>query len=324
MALAPEHVKRFGLWYLDTTDLRAPGIAPIVLAAHGKTASLSDPIHVIGASGRSGAALCQSLLDRGDTVVPVVRSPERFVATGVNGCRPPRVADITDGTGLRIALKDATRVVSCAHARHTGAILAAAPAAETFVFLGSTRRFTKWPDAHGNGVLAGEAALLRSGRPGVMLHPTMIYGAEGEDNVQRLAALLRRLPVVPLPGGGRALVQPIFQHDLTRCILSALDAVWREPRTVVVAGPTALPYADFVAAVARAARLRPPRIVPVPAAVLIAAAPITHIMPFLPTIRPAEIRRLMEDKAFEVGPMFSLLGIRPIPLRDGLARTFFR
>ncbi len=36
-----------------------------------------------------------------------------------------------------------------------------------------------------------------------MLHPTMIYGAQGEDNVQRLARLLRRLPVVPLPGGGR-------------------------------------------------------------------------------------------------------------------------
>ena len=69
-----------------------------------------------------------------------------------------------------------------------------------FVFLGSTRKFTRWPDAHGNGVLAGEAAFLASGRSGVMLHPTMIYGAQGEDNVQRLAALLRRLPFVPLPG----------------------------------------------------------------------------------------------------------------------------
>ena len=39
----------------------------------------------------------------------------------------------------------------------------------------------------------------------------MIYGAEGEDNVRRLAALLRRLPVVPLPEGGRALVQPIIR-----------------------------------------------------------------------------------------------------------------
>ena len=106
------------------------------------------------------------------------------------------------------------------------AVLAAAPPDARFVFLGSTRKFTSWPDAHGNGVLAGEAAFLASGRPGVMLHPTMIYGAQGEDNVQRLAALLRRLPFVPLPGGGTALVQPIHQDDVTRAIRAALDVAW--------------------------------------------------------------------------------------------------
>ena len=83
-----------------------------------------------------------------------------------------------------------------------GAVIEAAPPDARLVLLGSTRKFTRWPDAHGNGVLAGEAAFLASGRAGVMLHPTMIYGAQGEDNVQRLAALLRRVPIVPLPGGG--------------------------------------------------------------------------------------------------------------------------
>ena len=66
-----------------------------------------------------------------------------------------------------------------------GAILAATPEAARFVGLGSTRKYTAWPDAHGDGVLAGERALLASGRPGVLLHPTMIYGAQGEDNVRR-------------------------------------------------------------------------------------------------------------------------------------------
>ena len=166
---------------------------------------------------------------------------------------------------LRDALADATRVVSCAHARHAPTVLAAAPAEARFVFLGSTRKFTRWPDAHGNGVLAGEAAFLASGRSGVMLHPTMIYGAQGEDNVQRLAALLRRLPFVPLPGGGTALVQPIHQDDVTRAIRAALERAWNGPHALVIAGPTPLPYADFVRAVAAAAGQRPPRIVAVPA-----------------------------------------------------------
>ena len=93
---------------------------------------------------------------------------------------------------MRTALADATAIVSTVHARHAAAVIAAAPPQARLVFLGSTHKFTRWPDDHGNGVLAGEAAFLASRRHGVMLHPTMIYGAQGEDNVQRLAALLRR------------------------------------------------------------------------------------------------------------------------------------
>jgi len=274
--------------------------------------------YIIGASGRSGAALCRSLLVDGLEYVPVVRSAERWTATSLSGAA--RIADLLDGS-LAPALADARLVVSCAHARHIPAILAAAPRAERFVFLGSTRRFTRWPDAHGLGVQAGEAALQASGRPGVILHPTMIYGAEGEDNVQRLAALLRRLPVVPLPGGGRALVQPIHQSDVTRSLRAAMATAWDGPHALVAAGPDALPYAGFVRAVAHAAGLRPPRIVPVPAALLRALAPLTRL-PGLPRIGADEIRRLGEDKAFAIADMRRILGIEPIALAAGLALTF--
>ena len=275
-------------------------------------------IHVIGASGRSGAALCRSLAEDGVVFVPVVRSRERWRAAGLPG--DPRVADL-DGEGLPAALAGATRIVSCAHARHTARILDATPPGVALVCLGSTRKFTRWTDAHGDGVLAGERALLGSGRPGAMLHPTMIYGAAGEDNVQRLAALLKRLPIVPLPGGGRALVQPIHQSDVTRCLRAALDFAWDEPASIVVAGPEPLPYADFVRAVARADGQRQPRIVEVPAGLLLGLAPLTRL-PILPRIRGSEIRRLLEDKAFSIGPMRSKLGIQPIALAAGLALTF--
>jgi nucleoside-diphosphate-sugar epimerase len=278
-----------------------------------------ETVHMIGASGRTGLALWRAFRADGVEIVPVVRDATKWAAIGHG---TPRVADLADGTGLAAALRDARWIVSCAHARHAPAVLEAAPAEARFVFLGSTRKFTRWPDAHGRGVEAGEAAFLASGRAGVMLHPTMIYGAEGEDNVQRLAALLRRLPVVPLPGGGRALVQPIHQSDLTRCIRAALERDWSGPETLVVAGPEPVAYAEFVRAVAAAAGLARPRLVPLPASLLIAAALPTALLPLVPTIRPAEIRRLLEDKAFDIGPMVTTLGVRPISLQDGLARTF--
>lgn len=274
---------------------------------------------MIGASGRSGAALCRAL---GDRVVPVVRSPAKWSALGLPGAA--RTADLGDPGALAAALRDATHIVSCAHARHAQEVIAAAPLPAVLIFLGSTRKFTRWPDDHGNGVLAGEAAFLASGRSGVMLHPTMIYGAEGEDNVRRLAKLTKYLPVVPLPDRGGALVQPIHQSDVTRCIAAAVDRSWDGPNALVVAGPEPVPYRDFLRAVAVASGARPPLVVNAPAWALMAASWLTRFVPGLPRIGPDEVRRLTEDKAFSIDAMRGELGVSPLSLGDGLALTFPR
>jgi uncharacterized protein YbjT (DUF2867 family) len=276
-------------------------------------------VHVIGASGRSGAALCRSLQADGIAYIPIARNAAKWSAIGLGPS--PAIADLNDQKALRAALARATHIASCAHARYAEAILAAAPDTARCVFLGSTRKFTRWPDAHGTGVLAGEIAFLRSGRPGVMLHPTMIYGAQGEDNVQRLAALLRRLPLVPLPRNA-GLVQPIHQDDVTRALRAALDHCWQAPTSMVIAGPEAVRYEDFVRAVAKAAGLRRPIIVRVPAWLLMGIAALLEIGGAEPAVSRNEVRRLMEDKAFEIREMQHVLGVTPIPLAAGLARTF--
>ncbi len=283
------------------------------------------PVHIIGASGRSGLALVQSLLADGIPVVPVVRNAARWRASGV--AIAPRLADLADPAALGAALADAGRIVNTAHARHAALVLAAAPPAARVVLLGSTRKFSRFPDAHGEGVRRGEAALFAAGRPGVILHSTMIYGAAGEQNVQRLAALMRRTPLLPLPGGGRNLVQPIYQADVTRAIRAALEIGWTGPEALVIAGPEPITYAAFARAIAAAAGLPRPRILPVPAWLLLLLARASRRLPALlhrglPQVDPAEIRRLLEDKAFDIAPMRARLGVQPISLADGLARTF--
>jgi nucleoside-diphosphate-sugar epimerase len=267
-------------------------------------------IALIGASGRSGAALARALRR---PFRAVVRDGAKWQARGIEA--PFAVADLADAPGLRDALAGASLVVSCAHARHAPAILAATEA--PLVLMGSTRRHSRWPDAHGDGVRLGEAALFAAGRPGIILHPTMIYGAEGEDNVQRLAALMRRLPVLPLPGGGRSLVQPIHQDDVTRCLLAAIALEHGTPQVITIAGPEALPYREFCAAVARAAGMRPRPVLPVPLRPLLSLAPLAR-----PRIAPDELRRLSEDKAFDITAMRETLGVVPIPLAEGLRLTF--
>lgn len=282
-----------------------------------------SPVHLIGATGRSGAAIARALLARGETVIPVVRAPGKLSAELRDLARE---ADLNDQHAVTAALHDAKRIVSTAHARLVPAILTASPSSARLIALGSTRKFTRWPDAHGNGVLAGERALLESGRDGMILHPTMIYGAEGEDNVQRLAALLRRLPLVPLPNGGRSLVQPVYQDDVTRAVVAALDLAeagqMQGPEALVIAGPQPVTYRGFIEAILDAAGLGRRLFLPVPGAILEVLAPLASKLPGFPAIGRAEIRRLLEDKAFSIQPMQDRLGFTPLSLKDGLAQLF--
>ncbi|WP_438381328.1 NAD(P)H-binding protein [Asaia sp. BMEF1] len=284
---------------------------------------MASAIHLIGATGRSGEALCQALMASGETVIPVIRSPEKLPPALRD---PALIADLEDPAALAKALGRAQRIVSTAHARFIPAILSASPDTACLIALGSTRKFTRWPDAHGNGVLTGENALLTSGRRGMILHPTMIYGAQGEDNVQRLAALLRRLPVVPLPNGGRSLVQPVYQDDITRAVLAALALAEtgqiNGPESLVIAGPTALTYRAFIEAILDASGLGRRIFLPLPGAALEFLAPLAAKLPGFPAIGRAEIRRLLEDKAFSIQAMETRLGIAPLPLKEGLALLF--
>ncbi len=108
----------------------------------------SVQVHIIGASGRTGVALCRSLVTDAMPLVPVVRNVEKWAATGIDVA--PHIADLGNPATLHSALESATHIVCCAHAHHAGVVIEAAPVDARLIFLGSTRKFTKWLDAHGS------------------------------------------------------------------------------------------------------------------------------------------------------------------------------
>ena len=109
---------------------------------------------------------------------------------------------------------------------HAPAIVAAAVGAGLgrAVFVSTTAVATGLPARSKAVRLAAEATVRSSGLAWTILRPTMIYGAPGDRNMSRLLALLIRarrglpgvgLPVVlPVPGGGRGLQQPVHVADI--------------------------------------------------------------------------------------------------------------
>jgi len=276
-------------------------------------------VTVIGATSKLGQNLIRRLTADGRRVIPLARNiralPDEQQAQA-------RYFDLTQPDSLRTALLDAQQVVSCVQAHEGATVVAALPKTiGRVVLMGSTRIFSRYPDPKIELQKAAVDALARSGLPGVVLHPTMIYGGPVDVNVQRIAAYIRKFGLVPLPDGGGMLLQPIHTDDMVSCILAALERDTALGDPIIVAGPEEISYRKLVQAIGQVIG-KHPFILPLPILVLQAVAMLTSIVPRLPTIRIDEVRRLGEDKTFPIDGMLTRLGITPIGIQDGLRRTF--
>lgn len=232
-----------------------------------------------------------------------------------------RVIDLSAELAGEALISKDDIVINAAHARFTEAIagLCRSPN-QRFIVLGSTRYLSIYPDAAAEEVRAAQQLLQRSGFAWLMLHPTMIYGASGENNVQRMAALIGRIGIVPLPLGGRSLIQPIHVEDVAACVLAGVERRAISRRVIHIAGPRAVSYGEFIRQIAKTIG-RSVVVLPVPAPLLIAAALASRMLPFLPTVTVAEARRLSEDKSVSIDDMRTLLEVEPRDLPVGLMQT---
>ena len=276
-------------------------------------------VTIVGATSKLGQNLIRRLTAQGRGVIPLAR---RVAALPEAQQAAARHFDLEQQGTLQAALKDAEYVVSCVDAHHGAAVVAALPSqTKRIVLMGSTRIFTRYPNRNVERQKEAVAALARSGIPGVVLHPTMIYGGPTDANVQRVAAYIRKFGVVPLPAGGTALLQPILSDDMVSCIEAALDRDSALGAPIIVAGPEVIAYRDLVQAVGRAIG-KAPAVLPVPGLLLQMVAALTMVVPGLPTIRIDEVRRLSENKTFPIDEMRRRLGVDPMAIAAGLSRTF--
>ena len=274
-------------------------------------------IAVLGATGKTGRYLVAALCDQGHTVTAVGRSTARLGALDSRARRA--IADLDHPDTLTAAFDGASRIVSCAHARFTSVVLTHLPTTcEWLVLTGSTRRFTALADPAADAVRAGEAAFQASGVPGVMVHPSMIYGAPDDRNINRLLRLVQRTPVVPLPDGGRHWVQPVFVDDVVAALAAAVTGPNAPGPAIVVAGPRPITYADMVRSCARALNRRV-IIAPVPVSLLMGGARLASGLGIRLPFDADEILRTTEDKSFDVSDMRDRLGITPRAFEEGLA-----
>lgn len=276
-------------------------------------------IALFGATSKTGRYVAATLSARGHEVVALGRDLARLNAVDARAIKA--IADLSKPETIAPAIGTATCIVSLAHARFVPALLAALPASVTRVIAtGSIRKFTALPDPAADAVRTSEAAFetaRTAGRfAGVMLHPSMIYGAPDERNVNRVLALLKRwprwLPVpVPLPARGRHRLQPVFVDDVVMSFVAAVERAEATGAPIELVGPAPITYARFVRGCAEAVGRRAV-VVPMPLGAIALAGRLTG------TFSRAELRRALEDKEFSPAPMRARLGVVPRSFEQGL------
>ena len=198
---------------------------------------------VTGGSGFLGGYVLDEARRRGHEIVALARSDKAAAAVASHGAQP-LTGDFDDPAGLPRVFSSARcssllNIASLGFG-HAPAILAGARAAgiDRAVFVSTTAVTTRLPARSRAVRLEAEKQIRESGLKWTILRPTMIYGAPGDRNLSRLLMLLPRVPVLPVPGGGRHLQQPVHVADVASAVLSAAERPESAGNTYDIAGPS--------------------------------------------------------------------------------------
>jgi len=277
---------------------------------------------VVGGSGFLGGYVLREAARRGHQTLALARSPEAARAVAANGARPLS-GDLDDARRLDEAFAAASCEVllclaSLGHGHGPNIVAAAEDAGvPRAVFVSTTAVTTTLHRPTRQIRLTAEEQIRGSGLDWTILRPTMIYGAAGDRNLSRLLPLLRRAAALPVPATGGCLHQPVHVGDVADAVLTALQCPAAVGSLYNVAGPEPLPFAELLRTCARVVGSRT-RLVPVPLAPLVTLARGYERLSRHPRIRPEQLLRLAEDKAFPIEAAIRDLGYAPRSFSSGI------
>ena len=149
-----------------------------------------------------------------------------------------------------------------------------------------------------------------------VLRPSLVYGQGGQSSA--LFMRLAGLPMIPVVGDGRQMIQPVHVSDVAVAVLAALAST--EPRqTVDVVGPQRIAFAEWLQLMREAQGKRRAKLLHCPLSLALAFASLGRWLS--PMLHPDNLRMLQAGSVADHEPLARLLGRPPLSLDPQL---FFR
>jgi NADH dehydrogenase len=160
----------------------------------------------------------------------------------------------------------------------------------------------------------GEQVARQAFAAATIVRPSALFGS-GDALFGTLARLVELLPALPLIGGGRTRLQPVFVDDVAQAIARVLADPGTAGRTYELAGPRVYTMRELVMTVLRITGRRR-ALVPIPFAVAELQARLFELLPS-PPLTTAQVDLLKADNvASGTLPGLRELGIQPAAVED--------
>jgi nucleoside-diphosphate-sugar epimerase len=154
-----------------------------------------------------------------------------------------------------------------------------------------------------------------------IVRPTLVYDVGGGQELLMYLAYLRRFPVVPFIGKGRALKRPVWAADIIKGLLLLAGNPLALDRTYNFSGPEAISIADFGHLLLRL-HGETRTFVPIPVPLCRALAFILARVMRRPPLTPSVIAGIVNDANLDPTLAMRELGYHPVALAEGLGRCF--
>lgn len=143
-----------------------------------------------------------------------------------------------------------------------------------------------------------------------LFRPTMIYGADADQNVSFVRSLIRKFGFFPLPRGAQGLRQPVHVDDLAAACVSALGCKRSFNRAYNLGGGEVLSYPEMVRRIFLSEGKKP-RILPIPVFLYYLLATTIQRFPAAAFVRREMVERMFVDLVAENRPAVDDFGYSP-------------
>src|SRR6478736_7840277 len=197
-------------------------------------------VTVFGGSGFLGRHVVRALAKRGYRIRVAVRRPElafHLQPLGRVGQIHPVQANLRYPASVQAAMRDTgvavnlvgilaasgSQTFDAVQARGADTVAKAAAGADArMVHVSAIGADERGTSQYARSKAAGEKAVLSAVPSATIMRPSVVFGPEDEFT-NRFAALAQMSPMLPLIGGGKTRMQPVYVGDVATAVADAVD-----------------------------------------------------------------------------------------------------